>query len=350
MSAPDEAASASRVLADRYELRGLIGRGGMAEVHRALDRELGRTVAVKLLPSEYRGDAEYGWRLRDEARAAAVIDHPHVVAVHDVGASGGGEVFVVMELVEGRTLRDELRDRGRLPPDEAASLLVPVCEALAAAHDRGVVHRDVNPGNVMRCTDGTVKLMDFGIARVADVEGFTNTGVVVGTAAYLSPEQVRCEPLDGRSDLYAVGCTLYELLTGQPPFRGPSSVEVASQRLRESPVPPRQLSREISPDLDAVVLRALALEPAMRHHDARELADDLRRFVAQDTTVRTEVINRPAVAAGPGPTGTRPQDVPDEGPGPGEHEPWSAVRRLGVALIVLAVLALLGAGAFLLVA
>jgi serine/threonine-protein kinase len=125
---------------------------------------------------------------------------------------------------------------------------------------------------------------------------------------------------------------------------------VASQRLRESPVPPRQVSREISPDLDAVVLRALALEPAMRHHDARELADDLRRFVAPDTTVRTEVINRPAVAPGPGPTGTRPQDVPDEGPGPGEHEPWSAVRRLGVALIVLAVLALLGAGAFLLLA
>lgn len=350
MSAPDEAAPGSRVLADRYELRGLIGRGGMAEVHRALDRDLGRTVAVKLLPAEHRGDAEHGWRLRDEARAAAVIDHPHVVAVHDVGAAEGGEVFVVMELVEGRTLRDELRDRGRLPPDEAASLLVPVCEALAAAHERGVVHRDVNPGNVMRCTDGTVKLMDFGIARVADVEGFTNTGVVAGTAAYLSPEQVRCEPLDGRSDVYAVGCTLYELLTGQVPFRGPSSVEVASQRLRESPLPPRQLTAEISPDLDAVVVRALALEPAMRHHDARELADDLRRFAAPDATVRTEVINRPAAPPDPGPTGTRPQDVPDEGPDPGEHEPWSAVRRLGVALIVLAVLALVGAGAFLLLA
>ncbi|MEJ2859976.1 protein kinase domain-containing protein [Actinomycetospora flava] len=346
MSAPE---SPPRVLADRYELLGLIGRGGMAEVHRAVDRELGRTVAVKLLPSEFRGDAEYGGRLRDEARAAAVIDHPHVVAVHDVGASGGGEVFVVMELVEGRTVRDELRDRGRLPAEEAAALLVPVCEALAAAHERGVVHRDVNPGNVMRCTDGTVKLMDFGIARVADVEGFTSSGVVVGTAAYLSPEQVRCDPLDGRSDVYAVGCTLYELLTGHVPFRGPSSVEVASQRLRESPVPPRELVRDLSPDLDAVVLRALALEPAMRHHDARELADDLRRFAATDTTLRTEVINRPAPSDA-GPTGTRPQDVPDEGPDPGETEPWSAVRRVGVALIVLAVLVLLGAGAFLLLA
>ncbi|GAA4861210.1 protein kinase domain-containing protein [Actinomycetospora straminea] len=342
-------AAAGPVLADRYELRGLIGRGGMAEVHRALDRELGRTVAVKLLPAEHRGDAEYGGRLRDEARAAAVIDHPHVVAVHDVGFAEGGEVFVVMEYVQGRTLRDELRDRGRLSPDEATSVLVPVCEALAAAHDRGIVHRDVNPGNVMRCQDGTVKLMDFGIAQVADVEGFTGTGVVMGTAAYLSPEQVRCEPLDGRSDVYAVGCTLYELLTGETPFRGPSSVEVASQRLRESPVPPREHVPALSPDLDAVVLRALALEPAMRHHDARELADDLRRFAAPDPVRRTEVITRPApdTPARRRPPGTRPQDVPHEGPDPGETEPWSAVRRLGIALVVLAVLVLVGAGVLL---
>ena len=145
--------------------------------------------------------------------------------------------------------------------------------------------------------------MDFGIARVADVEGFTGTGVVMGTAAYLSPEQVRCEPLDGRSDVYAVGCTLYELLTGRTPFQGPSSVEVASQRLRESPVPPRQYVRDISPDLDAVVLRAMALEPAMRHHDARELADDLRRFAAPDPTVRTDVIT--TRDRGPGSSGGR---------------------------------------------
>lgn len=340
----------ARVLADRYELRGLIGRGGMAEVHRALDRALGRTVAVKLLPAERRGDAEYGGRLRDEARAAAVIDHPHVVAVHDVGFSDG-EVFVVMECVVGRTLREELADRRRLPADEAASVLVPVCEALAAAHDRGIVHRDVNPGNVMRCADGTVKLMDFGIARIHDVEGFTGTGVVMGTAAYLSPEQVRCEPLDGRSDIYAVGCTLYELLTGQLPFRGHSSVEVASQRLHEPPVPPRELAPDLSADLEAVVLRALALEPAQRHRDARELGDDLRRFT--DPAARTEVITTRRFR-GPDRTvpTTRPQDAPvpgaDTGPDPGEHEPWSAVRRLGVALVVLAALVLLVAGLWLL--
>ncbi|GLZ44394.1 hypothetical protein Acsp06_05790 [Actinomycetospora sp. NBRC 106375] len=339
--------SETRVLADRYELRGLIGRGGMAEVHRALDRDLGRTVAVKLLPAEHRGDAEYGGRLRDEARAAAVIDHPHVVAVHDVGFADGGEVFVVMECVDGRTLREELRDRGRLRPAEAAALLVPVCEALAAAHERGIVHRDVNPGNVMRCHDGTVKLMDFGIARVADVEGFTHTGVVVGTAAYLSPEQVRCDPLDGRSDLYAVGCTLYELLTGQVPFRGPSSVEVASQRLRESPVPPREIARDVPADLDALVLRAMALDPAGRHRDARELADDLRRCGALDPAQRTEVITSRNGGAVPA---TRPDPAPAyrtdpvTGPEPGEREPWSAVRRLGIALVVLAVLVLAGAG------
>lgn len=349
---PGDGAGLPRVLADRYELQGLIGRGGMAEVHRALDRELGRTVAVKLLPAERRGDAEYGGRLRDEARAAAVIDHPHVVAVHDVGLSDGGEVFVVMECVVGRTLRAELADRGRLTPDEAAAVLVPVCEALAAAHDRGIVHRDVNPGNVMRCADGTVKLMDFGIARVGDVEGFTGSGVVMGTAAYLSPEQVRCETLDGRSDVYAVGCTLYELLTGQVPFRGPSSVEVASQRLREPPVPPREIARDLSPDLEAVVLRALALDPAQRHQGARELADDLRRFAAPDPAARTDVITTPRSGDRTVPT-TRPHAGPvagaDTGPDPGEHEPWSAVRRLGVALVVLAVLGLVAAGVLLLV-
>jgi eukaryotic-like serine/threonine-protein kinase len=345
------------VLKDRYELRELIGRGGMAEVHRAVDLELGRTVAVKLLPAEHRGDAEFGGRLRDEARAAAAIDHPAVVAVHDVGFASG-EVFVVMECVDGRTLRQELQVRGRLDPGEAAAVLVPVCEALAAAHERGIVHRDVNPGNIMRCHDGPVKLMDFGIARVADVEGFTGTGVVMGTAAYLSPEQVRCEPLDGRSDLYAVGCTLYELLTGQPPFRGPSSVETASQRLRESPVPPRQIVRDLSPDLDAVVLRALALEPAMRHHDARELADDLRRFAAADPVARTEVMagrrgSGGGTDGGGGSGGgapvaaTRPQDVPDTGPDAGERNPWSAIRVLGFTLVVLAVLVLAGAGVLL---
>ncbi|WP_116710345.1 DUF6777 domain-containing protein [Actinomycetospora cinnamomea] len=318
-AAPDVAASradtstgpgdaAPRVLAGRYELRGLIGRGGMAEVHRALDRELGRTVAVKLLPAEHRGDAEFGGRLRDEARAAAVIDHPHVVAVYDVGFADGGEVFVVMEWVDGRTLREELRERGRLPVDEAAAVLVPVCEALAAAHERGVVHRDVNPANIMRCRDGTVKLMDFGIARVGNVEGVTGSGVVMGTAAYLSPEQVRCDPLDGRSDLYAVGCTLYELLTGQVPFRGPSAVEVASRRLHEPPVPPRELERDLSPELDAVVLRALALDPARRHQNAHELADDLRRSAAPDPVLHTEVITARGVdddgragAGAPGP-------------------------------------------------
>jgi eukaryotic-like serine/threonine-protein kinase len=359
VNAPHPARGQSRVLKDRYELRELIGRGGMAEVHRAVDLELGRTVAVKLLPAEHRGDAEFGGRLRDEARAAASIHHPAVVAVHDVGFAGGdsGEVFVVMECVDGRTLRQELQARGRLDPGEATAVLVPVCEALAAAHDRGIVHRDVNPGNIMRCHDGPVKLMDFGIARVADVEGFTGTGVVMGTAAYLSPEQVRCEPLDGRSDLYAVGCTLYELLTGQPPFRGPSSVETASQRLREPPVPPRQIVRDLSPDLDAVVLRALALEPAMRHHDARELADDLRRFAAADPVARTEVMPRQRSSGGGtgGGTGgggapvaaTRPQDVPDTGPDAGERNPWSAIRVLGITLVVLAVLALAGAAALL---
>jgi len=342
---PPPGARGARVLGGRYELRGLIGRGGMAEVHRGYDLELGREVAVKLLPAEHRGDPEHGARLRDEARAAASIHHANVVAVHDVGMVGD-EVFVVMENVEGRTLREELRDRGRMPEADAAGVLVPVCEALAAAHDRGIVHRDVNPGNIMICSDGTVKLMDFGIARVADVEGFTGTGVVVGTAAYLSPEQVRCEPLDGRSDVYAVGCTLYELVTGETPFSGPSAVEIAARRLRESPRPPRQIVRTVSADLDSVVMRSMALERAMRHHDARELADDLRRFrVAPEARpgARTPSAADRTEKIGPG-GGTvqsRPDSLPDDGPGAGEHEPWTVVRRIGIALVAIAVVALL---------
>ena len=231
LSRPEDQAPAPphTVLGDRYELIELVGRGGMAEVHRAHDRALDREVAVKLLPQARRDDHEQVARLRDEARAAAALHHPHAVTVFDVGESVHG-LFVVMEFAAGRTLREEIAARGRLPEAEAAAIGLAVCEALSASHGRGIVHRDVKPANVIVGGAG-VKLTDFGVARVLASEGLTAPGMIVGTATYMAPEQVRDEALDGRADLYALGVVLYELVTGSVPFTGASSVEVASRRL-----------------------------------------------------------------------------------------------------------------------
>ena len=275
---PTEDVDGPVVLADRYELQELLGRGGMAEVHAAYDRSLGRTVAVKLLPADRRGDGSDSRRLQDEARAAASLSHPNAVAVHDVGTSPQG-VFVVMEHLRGTTWREELAARTRLPESEIVEAAATVCDALAAAHERGIVHRDVNPGNVMVLDDGTVKLMDFGIARAGTAPNLTGTGVVIGTAAYMSPEQVRDEELDGRSDVYSLGCTLYELVTGEVPWDGGSSVEVASARLGGRLRAPRKAYPGVSRDMETVVLRALTADRT-RRPDARELAVALRALAA----------------------------------------------------------------------
>ncbi|MEJ2866801.1 serine/threonine-protein kinase [Actinomycetospora sp. OC33-EN08] len=316
------------VLGGRYELVELMGRGGMAEVHRATDRELGRVVAVKLLPEERRGDDTDAARLREEARAAAVVSHPHVVAVHDVGSSPHG-VYVVMELLEGRTWADLLVAHGRVAEQEAARVGAAVASALAYAHEQGVVHRDVGPANIMLLADGTPKLMDFGIARLGDRGGLTETGHVVGTAAYMSPEQVRGEDLDGRSDVYSLGCTLYEQVTGRPPFTGAASADVAAQRLHEPPRPPRQLTPAMSVGMEALVLRMLAREPRDRP-DAAEVAtalEDLARPAAA-----TDVL--PGAGDPVGPVGS-------VGPGEPEDRPASpGLRRAGIVLLWLGVVAL----------
>ncbi len=358
------------VLGDRYELCELLGRGGMAEVHKARDRMLGRTVAVKLLPAERRDDNIDTRRLQDEARAAASLNHPNAVAVHDVGSSPHG-VFVVMEHLVGRTWRDELARRGRLSEADVVEPGAAVCDALAAAHDLGIVHRDVNPGNVMILSDGVAKLMDFGIARAgAASPELTATGVVIGTAAYMSPEQVRDRPLDGRSDVYSLGCTLYELLTGQLPFGGTSSVEVASARLRESPPPPRRLTRDVSPGMEELVMRALAPEPA-RRPDARAMAAALRALASSDADRSAPSASDPAgshrsrhdapapdegtttrIPGGKGAaraTGSL-DDLPDAHP-PSAEGPAVAtgMRRLGWVLVALGIAALVAAVVLLLV-
>ena len=274
-----EAPPRPTVLADRYELDGLIGRGGMAEVHRAHDRALGRIVAVKLLPVSRADDDDDARRLQEEARAAAAINHANAVAVHDVGSSPRG-VFVVMEHLQGRTWREMIEEQGRLPEADVVPAAAALCDALAVAHRLGVVHRDVSPANVMITDDGVPKLMDFGIARAGTPERITATGVVIGTAAYMSPEQVRDQELDGRSDVYSLGCTLYELLTGRTPFGGRGSVETAAARLREAPRPLRQVDSTVSAGVERVVLAALARDREDRP-DATALGQALRGLLAR---------------------------------------------------------------------
>jgi serine/threonine-protein kinase len=266
----------------RYALGEVIGRGGMAEVRRGTDTRLDRPVAVKVLRADLARDPAFQARFRREAQSAASLDAPNVVAVYDTGVDEHGVPWIVMEHVDGRTLRDILSTEGRLLPERALEIAVDVCSALEVAHRAGIVHRDIKPGNVMLTSRGEVKVMDFGIARAAAVGESTMTGTesVIGTAAYLSPEQARGEHVDARSDLYSTGCLLYELLTGSPPFVGDSPVAVAYQHVREDPVPPSRYVEGLSPDIDTVVLTAMAKSPAHRYADADAFREDLLRAAA----------------------------------------------------------------------
>jgi eukaryotic-like serine/threonine-protein kinase len=283
------------VLGERYEIGGVLGRGGMAEVHRGRDLRLGREVAVKVLRSDLARDPSFQVRFRREAQAAASLNHPAIVAVYDTGedrTSAGATPYIVMEYVEGETLRDVLRREGVLSPERAMSLAADICNALDFSHRNGIVHRDVKPGNVMITPEGTVKVMDFGIARaVSDSAAtMTSTAAVIGTAQYLSPEQARGESVDARSDVYSVGCLLYELVTGAPPFTGDSPVSVAYQHVREDPRLPSSVNPAIPADLDAILLKALSKNPANRYQSAAEMRNDLLRSLAGQRVEATPVM------------------------------------------------------------
>ncbi|HMQ65787.1 MAG TPA: Stk1 family PASTA domain-containing Ser/Thr kinase [Arachnia sp.] len=295
------------LLGGRYQLDQVIGRGGMAEVWRARDLRLERDVAVKRLRIDLASDPTFQARFRREAQSAAGLNHPNIVAVYDTGeerddASDVSVPYIVMELVEGVTLREVLRDGRKIVPERALEFTAGVLDALAYAHRAGIVHRDIKPANVMLTPGGTVKVMDFGIARaVADTSAtMTQTAAVIGTAQYLSPEQARGEKVDNRSDIYSVGCLLYELLTSQPLFKGDSPVSVAYQHVREAPVPPSQIDDEVTPSMDAIVLKSLAKDPRDRYQDASEFRDDILRSLA----------NQPVLAALPveAPTQVIPND------------------------------------------
>ncbi|HVW80096.1 MAG TPA: Stk1 family PASTA domain-containing Ser/Thr kinase [Mycobacteriales bacterium] len=270
------------LIADRYEIGEVIGHGGMAEVHRGRDVRLGRPVAIKLLRRDLARDPTFQARFRREAQSAASLNSPSIVAVYDTGedvVDGVTTPYIVMEYVEGRTLRDILAAEGRLLPRRALETTAAVCMALEQAHAAGIVHRDIKPGNVMVTTSGEVKVTDFGIARAltSSTSTMTQTAAVVGTAHYLSPEQARGEHVDARSDVYSTGCLLYELLTGAPPFTGESAVAVAYQHVREDPVSPSTVEPDVPKAADAIVLVAMAKNPVNRYGSAAEMRADIER-------------------------------------------------------------------------
>src|SRR4051812_18034990 len=284
-----------QVLGERYEIGGVLGRGGMAEVHHGRDLRLGREVAVKVLRQDLARDPSSQVRFRREAQAAASLNHPAIVAVYDTGEDrtpSGATPYIVMEYVEGETLRDVLRRERRLSPERAMSLTADICAALDFSHRNGIVHRDVKPGNVMITPQGTVKVMDFGIARAVSDSAATmpSTAAVIGTAQYLSPEQARGEGVDARSDVYSAGCLLYELVTGTPPFTGDSPVAVAYQHVREDPRTPSSINPEIPPELDAILLKAMSKNPANRYQSAADMRSDLLRALAGQRVEATPVM------------------------------------------------------------
>ncbi|HEU0191500.1 MAG TPA: Stk1 family PASTA domain-containing Ser/Thr kinase [Mycobacterium sp.] len=271
-----------QLLSDRYELGEILGFGGMSEVHLARDLRLHRDVAVKILRADLARDPSFYLRFRREAQNAAALNHPAIVAVYDTGEAttpAGPLPYIVMEFVDGVTLRDIVQNDGPMPPTRAIEVIADACQALNFSHQHGIIHRDVKPANIMISTTNAVKVMDFGIARAIADSGnrVTQTAAVIGTAQYLSPEQARGEPVDARSDVYSLGCVLYEILTGEAPFVGDSPVSVAYQHVREDPVPPSQRHPGLSAGLDAVVLKALAKNPDNRYQTAAELRADLVR-------------------------------------------------------------------------
>ncbi|MFD3927247.1 Stk1 family PASTA domain-containing Ser/Thr kinase [Streptomyces sp. NPDC058614] len=269
-----------RRLGGRYELGQVLGRGGMAEVYLAHDTRLGRQVAVKTLRADLARDPSFQARFRREAQSAASLNHPAIVAVYDTGEDyidGTSIPYIVMEYVDGSTLRELLHSGRRLLPERTLEMTIGILQALEYSHRAGIVHRDIKPANVMLTRNGQVKVMDFGIARAMGDSGMTmtQTSAVIGTAQYLSPEQAKGEQVDARSDLYSTGCLLYELLTVRPPFIGDSPVAVAYQHVREEPQPPSVFDPELTPEMDAIVLRALVKDPDYRYQSADEMRADI---------------------------------------------------------------------------
>jgi eukaryotic-like serine/threonine-protein kinase len=335
--------TAQTLLGGRYLVESELGRGGMATVFKGTDTVLGRPVAVKVLSPQYSGDANFVTRFRREAQAAASLNHPNLVSVYDTGTDDGVH-FIVMEYVEAKTLADYLAGGGRIMPERSIEIAEAVCDALSVAHAHGIIHRDIKPANVMITSKGDVKVTDFGIARViTGADTLAQTAAVLGTASYLSPEQAQSQPVDQRSDIYSLGVALYEMVTGRPPFSGDSPVMVASKHVLEQPTPPSKLNPDVSPELEAVIMKAMAKNPDNRYQDAEEMKADLERARlgqgVQATPLLPESARTQRIAPAGPPTAVLPPAAPEDG---GRRRWWIP------ALIIVLILAVLGGGLYLL--
>lgn len=349
-------------LSSRYELGEIIGFGGMSEVHKARDLRLSRDVAIKVLRADLARDPTFYLRFKREAQNAAALNHPAIVAVYDTGEAkvdDGPLPYIVMEYVEGDTLRDIVRGQGPLPPRRAMEVVADVCAALDFSHKAGIVHRDMKPANIMINRAGAVKVMDFGIARaLADSSNpMTQTAAVIGTAQYLSPEQARGETVDARSDVYSVGCVLFEILTGEPPFTGDSPVAVAYQHVREDPRLPSHVHPGVPRELDSVILKAMSKNPANRYQSAAEMRADLIRVLGGQKPIAPMVMtdeDRTTVfgANEPAPrsyrTVERHDDTAEQGPpetsGPRRTIYIGVAAAAGVAVLLALFWVLIGPG------
>ncbi|WP_446666488.1 Stk1 family PASTA domain-containing Ser/Thr kinase [Flexivirga sp. B27] len=348
-----------RILGGRYEVGELIGRGGMAEVHLGHDTRLGRTVAIKILRAELARDSTFLTRFRREAHSAAGLSHHSIVAVYDSGEetfteTGGAPIdvpYIVMEYVDGQTLREILNDEGKLSSDEAARITMGILSALEYSHDKGIVHRDIKPANVMLTKGGSVKVMDFGIARALADNGATMTSAqaVVGTARYLSPEQAQGETVDARSDLYSAGCVLYELLTGRTPFVG-EAVSLVYQHITDPPKPPSTYEASVPKAMNAVTLHSLAKGRDERYQTAADFRADLQAArTGAPLSAGATAVSSSAAAVAPSVMDREPQapEVPrrrDHTRDIHDSEPQRRMTGLWVVAGVVALLAILGIG------
>jgi serine/threonine-protein kinase len=339
----------ARLLGGRYQVGELLGYGGMAEVHRGRDLRLGRDVAIKMLRTDLARDETFQLRFRREAQNAASLNHPAIVSVYDTGEERGsaGETlpYIVMEFVNGRTLKEVLAAEGRLQPRRALEITAEICAALEFSHRHGIIHRDIKPGNVMLTQTGQIKVMDFGIARAlaSGASTMTQTSAVIGTAQYLSPEQARGEAVDARSDVYATGCVLYELVCGQPPFTGDSPVSVAYQHVREDAKPPSRTNPDVTAPVDAIVLKALTKNPLNRYQSAAEMRADVLRAAAGRPVYAEPVMREPDTMSGTAvtrPISGGPRPVPARVGDPRRRRVSGWAIAALTALAVLAVVAL----------
>jgi beta-lactam-binding protein with PASTA domain len=341
-----------QLINDRYRILGMLGSGGMADVYLAEDLSLGRRVALKVLLRRFADDQTFVERFRREAKAAAGLNHPNVVGIYDWGQIDS-LYYIVMEYVEGETLKDLIRRRGRLPGNEAVGITLGLLAAIDFAHQHGIVHRDIKSQNILIDRSGQVKVTDFGIARAGD-SSMTEAGSILGTAQYLAPEQARGEPVDERTDLYSVGVVLYEMLTGRVPFKGDSAVTVALKHVNELPPQPQELVPGLPFSLNQIVLKALAKSPDHRYASAAEFARDLRSAqtggplvaAAFDAAAESTQVMRPLAVGGEGATAVLDRDEFERTrvsgprpPGGGEREPRRRSRwpiLIGILVLLLA--------------